>query len=68
MSSPRYPHIEIELASHNPLAWVSAVRQALRRAGAAPGEIYRFTSDALGNREPEEIRQVCADWANLRRP
>lgn len=64
--SPRYPQIEVELASSNPFALVSAIRQALRHSGAEQGEIHRFTADALEHREPEHIRRVCADWAKIR--
>lgn len=60
--SPLYPHLRLSLASENPLAWVSAVRQALRRSGAGRPEIDRFSAEAFAESEPEAVRRVCAAW------
>lgn len=60
---PRYPDIQVRLHSHNPLALVSAVRLALRKSDVDAAEIHRFTSEAMGSPEPEQIRDVCAAWA-----
>ena len=64
--NPRYPDIEIRLRSHNPFAWVSAVRQALRHSGIEEAEIRAFTADALDTADPGQIRQVCASWAEIK--
>ena len=63
--APRYPDIHIRLRSNNPFALVSAVRHALRRSHVDPGEILRFTEEALSNDEPQQMRQVCSDWAEV---
>lgn len=66
--SARYPQVHVRLCSRNPFAWVSGVRQALRRAGAGREEIQRFTAAALACREPEVVRQLCAAWVKLDLP
>lgn len=62
---PRYPDIQVRLRSNNPFALVSAVRLALRSSHVDQGEIFRFTEEALRNDEPQRIRQVCSDWAEV---
>ncbi len=63
LMAPRYPEIQISLHSSNPFALISAVRLALRRSRIHAGEIDRFTEEALSSEEPQQMRQVCADWA-----
>ncbi|MCP3963464.1 MAG: hypothetical protein GY719_36985 [bacterium] len=63
--APRYPDIHIRLRSNNPFALVSAVRLALRRSDVDPGEINRFTEEALDSDEPQRMRKVCSDWAEV---
>lgn len=63
--APRYPDIHIRLRSNNPFALVSAIRLALRRSRVDPGEIDRFTAEALANEEPQRMRRVCSDWAEV---
>ncbi len=63
--APHYPDIHIRLRSNNPFALVSAVRLALRRSQVDPSEIHRFTAEALANEEPQRMRQVCSDWAEV---
>ncbi len=63
LMAPRYPEIHIRLRSNNPFALVSAIRLALRRSEVDPGEIQRFTAEALADEEPQRMRQVCSDWA-----
>ena len=65
LMAPRYPDIHIRLRSNNPFALVSAIRQALRRSHVDPGEIHRFTAEALAHEEPKRMRQVCSDWAEV---
>ena len=66
MNHPRYPEIRLRLDSQNPLAWVSAVRQAMRRSGVSREEIQRFSSDALGAAgDATRARQVCSAWARI---
>lgn len=66
LMNPRYPDIEIRLRSHNPFAWVSAIRQAMRHSGIEDAEISAFTADALDHADPSEIRQVCTSWAEIK--
>ncbi len=63
--APRYPDIHVRLRSRNPFALVSAVRMALRGSHVDPGEIHRFTEEALESDEPQRMRQVCSNWAEI---
>ena len=63
--APRYPQIRVRIASRNPLALVAAVRHALRRAHVDPGEIRRFSEEALGGSRGDKRRRVCARWVNV---
>ena len=63
--APRYPEIQVRLRSNNPFALVSAVRQALRRSHVDPVEITRFTEEALQSDEPQRMREICSDWAEV---
>lgn len=63
--SPRYPDIRIAMQSGNPLAWVSAVRLALRRAGADRSEIDRFSDEAWSAGDPDELASLCRRWVRL---
>ncbi len=65
LMAPRYPDIHVRLRSNNPFALVSAIRQALRESRVDPGVIHRFTEEALAEKEPQRMRQVCADWAEV---
>ncbi len=65
LMAPRYPDIHIRLRSNNPFALVSAIRLALRRSQVDPTEIHRFTEEALAHEEPQRMRQVCLDWAEV---
>ncbi len=66
MKDPRYPEIHLRLDSQNPLAWVSAVRQAMRRSGIPRDEIQRFSSAALSiGDDAERAREVCNAWARV---
>ncbi len=60
---PRYPEVRVRVRSRHPMAAVSAVRHALRRAGVAPGEVRRFTEEALG--ETQQTPDVCRAWAQI---
>jgi len=62
---PRYPEISVESHSHNPLALVAAVREALRLAHVETSEISRFSDQALTAPEPRRIREVCRKWVIL---
>lgn len=62
---PRYPEICVESHSHNPLALVAAVREALRLAHVETSEISRFSDQALTKREPRRVREVCEKWVIL---
>lgn len=63
--NPRYPDICVESHSHNPLALVAAVREALRLAHVEHREISRFSDQALTKQEPRRVREVCRRWVNL---
>ncbi len=65
LMAPRYPDIHVRLRSNNPFALVSAVRMALRRSRVDQGEIHRFTEEALANEEPQRMRRICSDWAEV---
>ena len=65
LMAPRYPDIQVRLRSNNPFALVSAVRLALRSSHVDPGEITRFTEEALQTEEPQRMRKICADWAEV---
>ncbi len=65
LMAPRYPDIQVRLRSNNPFALISAVRQALRRSRVDPGEILRFTEEALRSEEPQRMREICSDWAEV---
>lgn len=60
--SPRYPDLRVSLHTDNPLAVVSAVRLALRKAGTDRREIDRFTREALGSPDPQHF---CDEWVQL---
>lgn len=62
---PRYPEICVESHSHNPLALVAAVREAMRLAHIETSEISRFSDQALTAPEPQRIREVCGKWVIL---
>jgi hypothetical protein len=62
---PRYPDICVESHSHNPLALVAAVREAMRLAHIETKEIRRFSDQALTAPEPNRIREVCRNWVML---
>ena len=66
--SPRYPQIRVRTSSRNPWMLVAAVRQGLRRAEVAKEEIDRFSRQALAEREPRRMREVCRRWAVLDTP
>jgi hypothetical protein len=63
--SPLYPAARVRVRSPNPMALVSAVRLALRRAGADHDEIDRFTEEALAAGDPSEIRRSARRWVPL---
>ena len=63
-SSPRYPNVRVRLASHHPLAAISAIRHALRRAGVPACEVRRFTEEAIAaSATRRAARDVLRDWA-----
>lgn len=66
-ADPRYPDIRVRLRTRNPLAAISAVRHALRRAGVATSEIRQFTEEAVAVLAEDTIDPVRADtfgaWA-----
>ncbi len=64
--APRYPDIHVRLRSSNPFALISAVRLALRRSHVDQVEINRFTKEALDSDEPQQMRRVCEDWAEVK--
>jgi hypothetical protein len=60
--APLYPKPRIELRSRNRFALVSAIRQALRRAGTSPGEIEAFSREALTTQDPRRFEELCSRW------
>ena len=65
---PIYPQIHVYSRSRNPLALVSAVRQALRQAGLERAEISRFSRQALGTEDPQVQREICGSWVSIDLP
>lgn len=65
MIMPRYPDIQVQIHSRNPLALVSAIRSALRKSRVDALEIRRFTDEAMASEEPSSIYTVCASWAEV---
>lgn len=60
---PRYPHLRVSTHSPNPLALVAAVRHELRRAGAEPAEVRRFTDQALSAPlDSGRLHRVVEEW------
>ena len=62
MTSPRYPEIEVRLASDKPLALIGATREALRRAGVPKPEIHDFSARAFASDDPYA---VCRQWVRI---
>lgn len=66
--TPQYPDIRVSVASGNPLVLVSAVRLALRRAGADRRAIDRFSREALAAAEPAGVARTCRRWVAVDPP
>ena len=64
-SQPRYPQIQVEVQSRNPLALVAAVREALRLAHVEPSEISEFSNEAFSTDSPKKVKEVCREWVRL---
>ncbi len=61
----RYPNLQVSVRSRNPLVLVAAVREELRLAKADPGDIARFTEQAMAAvPDPDSVRRVVAEWTN----
>ena len=61
--------IRVHVESPNPLVVISAIRDALRRAGADREEIARFSHQAFTSRDdPSALRRVCRSWAVVEAP
>lgn len=65
---PRYPHIRVAVHSANPLAAISAIRGALRRAGVERREIAVFSQQAFTCRDVDDLRELCRDWVRVDAP
>lgn len=65
---PRYPHIRVAVRSTNPLTAISAIREALRQAGAGRREIARFSHQAFSCRDLDHLRRVCRGWVEVEAP
>jgi hypothetical protein len=66
--APLYPQVRIALRSRNRYALVSAIRQGLRRAGTAPGEIEAFSREALTTQDSRTFEELCRRWVVMDRP
>jgi hypothetical protein len=62
MMNPLYPEVRVTIRSRNRFALVSAIRQALRRAGTSPGEIEAFSREALTTQDPRRFEELCSRW------
>jgi hypothetical protein len=65
MTSPRYPEIEVRVASAHPLVLIGATRQALRRAGIARPQIQDFSDQAFAS---DDAPAVCRQWVRVVAP
>jgi hypothetical protein len=65
--TPLYPEIRVSIRSPNRFALVSAIRQALRRAGTCAGEIDRFSREALTTADPRLFEDLCRRWVQVER-
>lgn len=52
----------------HPLALVSAVRYALRRAGVDREQISTFSGQALASHSGRQARRVCNQWVTVDAP
>ncbi len=66
--TPIYPKVRVTLRSRNRFALVSAIRQALRRAGTSPGDIETFSREALTTQDPGRFEELCRRWVVMDRP
>lgn len=66
--TPRYPKIRVAVRSSNPLTAISAIREALRQAGASPTEIAQFSQQAFACRDLAALRQHCRGWVRVEAP
>lgn len=66
--APLYPEVHINLRSRNRYAMVSAIRQAMRRAGSSPGEIEDFSREALTTPDPRRFEELCSGWVVMDYP
>ena len=65
--TPLYPEIRVSIRTGNRYALVSAIRQALRRAGTDTGEIDRFSQEALSTPDPLRFDDLCRRWVQIER-
>jgi hypothetical protein len=63
--APLYPEIRVCLRSRNRFALVSAIRHGLRRGGAPPAEIDRFSQEALSTQDPGGLVEICSRWVRI---
>ena len=64
--TPRYPELHVQVHSKNPFTLISAVRLSLRRSKVRKKEIDAFTESALERTEPKAVRDLCAQWVEVR--
>lgn len=67
-SRPRYPQVRVKVRSSNPLAAISAIRGALRRAGVSRSEIRVFSQQAFGSDDLDRLSEVCHGWVRVEAP
>lgn len=60
---PRYPTARVHLRSQHPLVLISAVRSALRQAGAPREEIQSFSESAFDAGDSGTLLRLCQEWA-----
>lgn len=61
----RYPRIQVNVRSTNPLAVVAAIREEMRRAAIEPEVIRRFSDEALSQPNQRRVLEVCRDWVDI---
>jgi hypothetical protein len=65
--APLYPDVHISLRSRNRYALVSAIRQAMRRAGTSRGDIEAFSREALTTQDAGRFEELCSRWVVMDR-
>lgn len=66
MTTPRYPHVEVELSDGDGNAFfiLGRVTKALRRAGASQEELNEFRTEATSG-DYDNVLQTAMRWVEV---